>query len=461
MIMSGSEYTTTPNLGLYKPLYNADAEQWGNHLNLNADILDDAISGVGINIKDHGAVCDGVTDDSAALLAAIAAALAKPTGGNVLIPAGKVALGSAISVTVPSDKMLTIEGVGCYASRLLFTGATNGLDITLDQSGGKWGSVSLHGFAVLRVPTSPVSANAGIRISAVSATSMCNGAVILRDLLVGGVGAPTARVSQWANSVVLTGPNGAVIENVAIAAPDGGSTDAGDVLLSLVGGASSAQYATSFNVLNCGFNGGSTGIGVTGWVQGVLVSNSTVVGQYDSIRWLDGAAHLAEELGIVNCSLNARHRGVYAEGVNSSGISNNTILHFALSATDFSGIEMKSTYLTSVMANNVVGANAGGEDGILLTDSSKSVVMGNALANLNGYGIYFKGTTATCSAIGNVIDGGAPIFQETNGNTLLVNTHNGLALLPPNAANDAAAATAGVGIGGEYRNGSVKMVRVA
>jgi hypothetical protein len=44
--MSGSgEYTTTPNLGLYKPTYNADAENWGFHLNSNSDVLDAAFGG--------------------------------------------------------------------------------------------------------------------------------------------------------------------------------------------------------------------------------------------------------------------------------------------------------------------------------------------------------------------------------------------------------------------------------
>ena len=46
--MSGTdEFTTTPNLGLKKPNYDADAELWGLHLNENADVLDAAISPAG------------------------------------------------------------------------------------------------------------------------------------------------------------------------------------------------------------------------------------------------------------------------------------------------------------------------------------------------------------------------------------------------------------------------------
>jgi hypothetical protein len=45
--MSGSDYTTTPNLGLFKPTYDADDEQWGTHLNANADVLDAAFAPTG------------------------------------------------------------------------------------------------------------------------------------------------------------------------------------------------------------------------------------------------------------------------------------------------------------------------------------------------------------------------------------------------------------------------------
>src|SRR5215831_2502483 len=38
--MSGTDWTLTPNLGLYKPIPNADLDTWGGHLNTNADILD-------------------------------------------------------------------------------------------------------------------------------------------------------------------------------------------------------------------------------------------------------------------------------------------------------------------------------------------------------------------------------------------------------------------------------------
>jgi hypothetical protein len=44
--MSGSsDYTKTPKLGLFKPTFNADVSNWGQHWNINADTLDNAVLG--------------------------------------------------------------------------------------------------------------------------------------------------------------------------------------------------------------------------------------------------------------------------------------------------------------------------------------------------------------------------------------------------------------------------------
>jgi hypothetical protein len=43
--MSGSsDYTQTPKLLLFKPTFNADVSNWGQHWNQNADTLDSAVT---------------------------------------------------------------------------------------------------------------------------------------------------------------------------------------------------------------------------------------------------------------------------------------------------------------------------------------------------------------------------------------------------------------------------------
>jgi hypothetical protein len=72
--MSGSpDYTTTPNLGLYRPNYDMDDGTWGVHLNANADVLDSAIGNLRKGILPT--VLTSAANDAAAATAGV------PVGG--------------------------------------------------------------------------------------------------------------------------------------------------------------------------------------------------------------------------------------------------------------------------------------------------------------------------------------------------------------------------------------------
>ena len=101
--MSGTNYTKTPNLGLYKPIRNMAVGTWGDLWNSNADVLDAAIAGSGtgvINVLDHGVKGDGTTDDTAAIQSVLNAYAGKavvfiPDTGNsyrvskLAVPSGR------------------------------------------------------------------------------------------------------------------------------------------------------------------------------------------------------------------------------------------------------------------------------------------------------------------------------------------------------------------------------------
>jgi hypothetical protein len=96
-----SEYTTTPNLGLFKPDYNKDWDSWGDHLNRNADKIDAA---VGVTVPPYGSI-----------QAAIDALPA--TGGRVELSANTTyLLTSGISTSKP-NVTLTAPGWGSIIRR--------------------------------------------------------------------------------------------------------------------------------------------------------------------------------------------------------------------------------------------------------------------------------------------------------------------------------------------------------
>jgi hypothetical protein len=402
-------------------------------------------------IKDFGAKSDGVTDDSAAVNAAVNAAISAG-GGLVLLSAGRTVLASPIAATLPATVTITLQGMGPDVSELYFPNATDGLNFTLSYiaSPRSWAGVHLRGFSVTRGPTSPVVANTGIRI-AKTADALYQGTSSLRDLLVQG-SSGFAETNGWNIGILLSSVGGITLDNACIlGASPLATSDRGDKLLSIVGGPGPTHpYVASVNIANCYMQAGSCGVDINEYVQGVFINNTTVIAQYDSIRWArlaSGAAmdstHGGEELAVTNCTLNAWHRGIWLSFVNQSQVSNTTILHTGSTpATPWAGIEVNRSGFNSIIGNNVTGSGvaASSETGILLSDcgSGPNAVIGNTCGNVVGYGIWFEGNSTFNVAAGNNLTTtggtgtGSPaahggILEDSPGaNTIAGNQWNGL-----------------------------------
>jgi hypothetical protein len=169
--MSGSDYTTTPNLGLYKPNYALDVGQWGHHLNLNADKLDAAITNVGVNASDFGVSADA--EDNGPALQAFLNTVA---GGykKGILPSGFLLFSTPLSVA--NGYGLSLEGGGPLTTILVYTGAaTTPALLTVSGCVG----FCLSGFAIDSQTT--MTAGAGLHIHDSSQGYM-------RDIVVAGPG---------------------------------------------------------------------------------------------------------------------------------------------------------------------------------------------------------------------------------------------------------------------------------
>ena len=360
------------------------------------EAISSAASGSGtFNLATFGAQSDGRTDDSAALNAAIAAILALPTGGKLVLPAGRTVIGSAITASIPAKVTLTIEGMGPQASELYFSNATDGLNFTLLNSGSDWGLVNLTGFALTRGPGAPYPDPSWAANTGISITGDPNGGnyaynCMLRDLLISG---GSARTTQWLHSVVLTGV-GSVSDNVHILAPNGGHTvppsDLGDTLMTIVGIRSSGpspppHFATANHISNCIFQGGSTGLLCGDFVQGVFVTNSNIIGNYDGIRCTNTpTTGQSETIQVNNCTFAAGHRDILLNGWAFCSVANNTLQQFAgayPTGVGYAGLEVIGTSFVSVAGNGVTGTGKAIETGIIINGSSNCTVAGNSVGS--------------------------------------------------------------------------------
>ena len=125
----------------------------GNTGILWADTTEDGMGGGGgdvelpyVNVKDHGAVGDGVADDTTEIQAALTAA--GSTKGTVVVPTG---IYNHTGITVPD--FVTVEGVGHQGSILRYTGTGTGVtmsnqctmrNLRIDRSGTVGTSVGVN-----------------------------------------------------------------------------------------------------------------------------------------------------------------------------------------------------------------------------------------------------------------------------------------------------------------------------
>jgi hypothetical protein len=105
-----------------------------------------------INVKDYGAKGDGVTDDTAAFTAAIAAAMT--TGQGLQISAGTFRIDGQIVIandgaTPPTQKPLKVRGAGAYASGR--GTAVNGGTVLDMRFSGAYGKLVTSGLGLLEI----------------------------------------------------------------------------------------------------------------------------------------------------------------------------------------------------------------------------------------------------------------------------------------------------------------------
>jgi hypothetical protein len=424
--MSGSEFTTTPKLGLYKPEYNADAEQWGFHLNANADLLDAAwISGI-VDVTLLGAVGDGVTDDTAAIQAAFNTYAGKAT---VLIPdTGNPYLTGPLNV--PSGTALQLNGaLKCRPGSGTLLYIVNGVhNVTIDgygtidcdganQTSGNQAGIYLYQASNVRVSGITIKdsinwnvnivQSSHVRFDAVSLT----GGVNSNQFVGGGIGATDC----WIVNSFISG-----VSNDSGFTFYGGVTDSGMSNCTVTGAfvSSVGVYADTAQPTPC------ARISIT---DNIFLNNT----QYCIAVFSESTATHADILIANNICCDNGHSSaapfaaIWLDRCNTVTVTGNLIDTFGTNAAQTYGIFLgPNTANSHVAGNTIVRIGNGGPNaaGIGMNAPNYVLITGNYLANMataiTGYiGLAAVITGNRCDA---VISGITP-----QPDTILDNTVNG------------------------------------
>jgi hypothetical protein len=139
--MSGADYTTTPNLGLYKPNYALDVGKWGDHLNFNSDKIDATI-GTALHAVNYGVIPDA-PDNTDALQAFFAALQAFPSGVKGVLPSGVLRFTTPIALS--GKQLFSLVGSGVGVTSLYYIGVSPTVDLLRIF---RCANFSLAGFAI-------------------------------------------------------------------------------------------------------------------------------------------------------------------------------------------------------------------------------------------------------------------------------------------------------------------------
>lgn len=387
----------------------------GKYRFLREDATWAAPIGTYINITDprYGGVGDGVTDNTAAWNAAVAALTA--TGGTIYFPAGKYFFTGAVSCSYPTQSLstnglydLTLTGDGNDASILYFNSASSGMTITFNNTFA--GGVTNQSFHArdLTWSTGQAGGSTGLTLkqSGDNVGDFAAPSEITRCVFRGDTGYSGALFWTTGTSVLgLSNINftGCIWEGKNLSASTGlayagiSGTDVG-VVMNLVG--------CSFLVLGIGYSCGDNIQGIT-FTGCNWESCTTSVSQPGSLSTVDA------QLQFNNCQ--------FGQSGSSTGISvgsgfNNLALNnsiFVFTATTQTGISLTATSNLAVMNTLFQGGGIAISIGTFISNITVQVVGCSFGAMTTG--ITMSGTSTAGSVI--VINGNA-FISVTNPVTL-------------------------------------------
>ena len=347
----------------------AGAATWVNPLNLK-HIID---------VKDYGALGDGITNDNAAFTTAVA----QLNNGDVLyIPPGTYILTSAISIL---NKSMTVRGDGPQVSILDFTGSHGIIAATTASTQ----AITIEGLT-LQTATSGTYTAIDFTGHAIASHRQRQFHVKNVNIKPRSLGA-----NYWLTGISLTEAWNVVIEDSHFIGKQTGD-------LSMLYGIRGLEQSVAVRISNCWFYDMNYGVSIESSCEGWGIHHSDFVGQDTGILW--NTAATLPQLVVDGCHTNTFFRGVDISTRCTGGqVSNCLILQVELTTKSWFGLAVNGAESKNVsfIGNKIVGsATSNGRAVGIDVGSPHCVVQGNIVNDCNE-GISLKTGSSYSVAIGN------------------------------------------------------------
>jgi hypothetical protein len=205
--------------------------------------------------------------------------------------------------------------------------------------------------------------------------------------------------------------------------PNATGTSTGGCGISIAG-QSGSSYLTEAKFDDINFEGGSVGLQIGDWIQGVYVSNCSFAGNDYGIRWSGVSGDADLWLAVVNTHCNSGTRGILAYQAEGAQITNTYHLHFGIPSLDgiYAAVELFNMDGGLVSNNNFYcngsSSTSASEYGVRIIGGNSSVVHGNRINNPKTAGILLDSSvqnTIVSGTLGTGFTAGVPLIQDTTG----------------------------------------------
>lgn len=337
------------------------------------------IDGLPINVRDYGAVGDGVTDDTAAMQAAL-----NSGATSIFIPSGTYVLSSKLTYTTAlTTKSFSIVGEDQVKTILKWSSASGGIEFTLPASASQLTSkVTVKNMSLV---TTYADGGAAIKVNRTASAAVAPNN-LFEDLYIYQEGS-----GYWTYGIHSIDASDSWFNRLYIMLFGSSSTACVFLDNNLT---TQSVYGAYFS--QCSFNGAVNCLRIRGQLESVYVTDSSFVGATDVIDAdAVGTTFGNPHISVQTCHLNAKRTTIQLNKWRAVLISD-TDVYSGVGVGDVAGknINISDADHVSIVGNKFeIGAPANARSFIQLTDVDNFVISSNNMNNASAAGVIISGTS--------------------------------------------------------------------
>jgi hypothetical protein len=371
------------------------------------------------SVKDYGAVGDGSTDDTAAINSAITDLKTSNIGGKLYVPGGRYNVSALLPASMAASQSFVVFGDAPELSSIVATTSAGLFDVSFPKStyAGKRASIGAEDISF-----QTAIGNSGPAFKCTSSDGSDSGPVkYIENVTFSGTGGGLGGYFNKAVQMIdCTFP---LIRACKFQGYNSGLSTFFGTALDI---SSALGQPVDHLINNCHFRDVDISLNITGYVEGVYVDQSPMVGCNYGIVWNSTGSGKRPLLKVTGQHINAKKGCIKTTDVSQLIIHENLLYGMTDGTTyDWIGISVNNTVIgadrNSIIGNTIQvnGTNTHARNGMVCQNMRNSIIALNQIDNVDT-GIWLQNGTNTNKVLDNTVTNFAAfsVYNQGTNNTI-------------------------------------------